>query len=177
MRTRTKNPMRPVVPIGSGPNAAVFGGGGLSVASFLESTPKARATHQRLNDLDVAMRNAESRAKSGEWDGATGAVLVGLYAMLHVRVYQIRPEELTAQVEFRRASSQAKRLLHAHFGDDADAMVEFVKWAWQREKKRAEWARNQGTTRTRLSWRFLFSASMVSDYRVDQHNEKVRGRT
>lgn len=181
MRTRTRNPVPPTAPIAetngtSAPRTGVFGGGGMSVASFLESTPKVRASHQRLNDLDLALRNAESRAKSGEWDGVTGAILVGLYAMLHVRVYHVRPEELAVQTEFRRAASAAKKVLSTHFREDGDAMVEFVKWAWSREKKRAEWARQKQQQRGRMQWRFMFSASMVTDYRAEQHNERARGR-
>lgn len=185
MRTRTRNPIPPSVPIATSndspaaPRTAqsgVFGGGGMSVSAFLDSAPRARATHQRLNDLDIALRNAESRAKSGEWDGSNGAILVGLYAMLHVRVYHVRPEELAAQVEFRRAASAAKRILSTHFREDADAMVEFIKWSWKREQKRAEWARQQQRDRGRMQWRFMFAASMVTDYRAEMHNEKARGR-
>lgn len=176
MRTRTRNPAPPSKPIESETTRARFGGGGLSVSEFLKTAP-VRATHQRLSDLDLAMRNAEARAKSGEWDGVNGPILVGLYAMLHVRVYHVRPEELAVQVEFRRAASAAKKILTGHFRDDGDAMVEFMKWSWAREKKRAEWARQQQRDRSRMQWRFMFSAGMVTDYRAEQHNERARGRT
>ncbi len=176
MRTRTKNPMPPAAPLEGQQRGAVFGGGGLNVAAFLESTKRGRATHQRLSDLDVAIRSAESRAKSGEWHGSTGSVLVGLYAMLHRRVYSVDAAELESQTEMKRASAAARKVLTDSFRNDADAVVEFVKWAWKREQKRAEWARQNGRDRSRLSWRFLFSASMVSDYRVDEHNESVRSR-
>lgn len=180
MRTRTRNAAPPAAPIEEQESAttqqpAKFGGGGLSVSAFLETT-RARATHQRLSELDLALRNAEARAKSGEWDGVSGSILVGLYAMLHVRVYHVRPEELSSQVEFRRAAGAAKRILVTHFNADGDAMVEFMKWSWAREKKRAEWARQKQHARSRMQWRFMFAASMVTDYRAEQHNERARGR-
>lgn len=125
-----------------------------------------------LTDFEVAVQGAENKARSGDWIVADGKVLVGLCAVCHKMVYGLLPLELEKQQrEFRAATREASRILRVHFNNDIGAMVEFVKWVWQREKGRVEWASKQSPPRerTRLGWRLSLSDSFVTDYRAYQH--------
>lgn len=172
MRTRTKNPRLNAQPIAAASKGAVFGSGGLSASAFMQKTKPARAQHIRMSDLEVAIEAAEARSKSGEWIGATSTMLVGLYAMMHRMVYGFVPEELKTKSELQRASLAARKICSDLFGGDPDLMVEYMVWASKRAKSRKEWAETNGRDVVRLQWRFMFSASNVSDYRVDQNSRR-----
>lgn len=174
MRTRTKNPRLVAEPIDAASKGAVFGSGGLSASAFMQRAKAPRAKHIRMSDLEVAIEAAEARSKSGEWLGATSSMLVGLYAVMHRMVYGFVPEELNAKSELQRASGAARKLCSDFFGGDPDAMVEYMIWAANRSKGRKEWAEANGRDVVRLAWRFMFSASSVSDYRADMSSKRKR---
>ena len=163
-------PAMPIVSQTAG-GGAVFGCGGLSVASFLEGV-KAKPQggtrgRSKLSDVEVAKKNAQRRANTGEWDGAGSAIIVGVYAMFHEIVYGEMPLELEQKPEFRRALGMAKALLGA-FDDDAGAVVAFMKWSWKRQEGKIEWAKREGRDLSRFSYRFAMSMACVTDYRVQR---------
>jgi hypothetical protein len=181
IRSRSKN-MTPVpppsLPIAPPAGSAVFGSGGLSVSAFLEGVEAKRARptggtghRTRLTDIEVAIKNARMRAKSGEWSDATAPTLVGLYAIFHEITYKSLPLELDQKMEFKRAAGMARALLNM-FDDDVDATVEFMKWSWKREQSRIKWANDQGKERGRFVYRFAFAASQVTDYRVEKSRRR-----
>lgn len=177
MRTRTKNPQLIGHPIDAATKGAVFGGaGGLSASAFMTKAKAPRAKHIRMSDLEVAIEAAEARSKSGEWVGCTSTILVGLYAVMHRTVYGIVPEELNVKSEMQRASAAARKIVTDFFGGDADDMVEYMIWAAKRAKSRKEWAVANGRDVVRLAWRFMFSASSVSDYRVEMSAKRKHDR-
>jgi hypothetical protein len=150
---------------------------GRGIGGFLASalphvepgTPRVRrGGRKQLLPVEVALDDARRRAGSGEWEGAKGSTLVGLYALCHQLIYGIVPEELRELPAFRGAAKQAAGFVHAHFGDDYGAAAAFVKWAWEREKKKHVWALKNGATRNRMSWRLQFSASLLTDWRVER---------
>jgi len=95
-------------------------------------TPKPK---RYLLPIEVAIDAAQRRAASGEWDGAKGATLVGLYAICHRMIYGIIPQELCEKALFNIAAKLAAVALHKHFDDDPSAAAAFVKWSWEREKR------------------------------------------
>ena len=119
-----------------------------------------------LSPLEVAVDDASRRAESGDWEGAKGSSFIGLYALCHRMVYGILPCELQELGCFRAAAKQAALVAHTAFGDDPSEMAEFVRWAWEREKARAKWARSQHFDRNRMGWRMQFSRGLETDYRV-----------
>jgi hypothetical protein len=163
----------PSMPIAASTQGAVFGGGALSVSSFLEGVkskaPRGGGARMRtkLTDLEVAVKNAKHRAATGEWCDASSPTIVGLYAYQHEIVYKEMPLELEQKMEFKRAAGMAKTTIQA-FDGDVDAVVEFMKWAWKREQGRIKWSKDNGRERNRFSYRFLFSASQITDYRVER---------
>lgn len=141
------------------------------VAAFLVSRskrrpPDARCRSRGVSDLASAMNDAKRRAESGDWDGSTGRTMVGVFLLCHRAVYQFVPAELEKTSIFRSACKQAELCYRRHFRDNPDACVEFLKWAWLRERGRQEWARREGRDVRRLRAGLVFSDGFVDDYRV-----------
>lgn len=140
------------------------------VAAFLEK-PRRRPADTRcrsrgVSDLASAMNDARSRAESGDWDGSTGRTMVGVFLLCHRMVYQFIPAELESTPVFRAACKQAELCYRRHFRDNPGACVEFLKWAWLRERGRQQWASREGRDVRRLRARLVFSDGFVDDYRV-----------
>jgi len=149
----------------------------MDVAAFLthnrpSKPPPGTGRGRTLGPLAVALEDAERRAASGEWEDAGARAFVGLYAMCHRMVYHVDAGDLTDTRTFQAATRLAAGALHRYFGDDKDDLVEFIKWIWEREKGREEWAAREGKDRGRLNVRLQFSATLVTDYRVDQSRRK-----
>ncbi len=119
-----------------------------------------------LPKFHIAVELAKSKAASGDWEKVDGETLVGLYGLIHRMVYQVLPLELEQTRELRAAAREASRVLRQHFNGDVAAMVEFVKWCWERERGRAEWATREKKDRKRMGWRLQFGDAFVTDYRA-----------
>lgn len=140
-----------------------------AITAFMEhaATPKSREKRAKpLTEVDVAIRDAKRRAASGEWAGSKGSTFIGLYAMCHEMVYGVIPDELYSAGMFRAAAKSAANALHELFDDEPVRVVLFIKWAWEREKRKNEWALRQGFDRNRLSWKWQFSPNMLTDWRI-----------
>lgn len=135
----------------------------------LMTPPTARGSRNSgaMSELERVMTDARARAKSGDWDGARAPTFVGLYAVCHEMVYQVPPGELDVTMEFRGAARAALGLLNDVFQGDGAQFAHFVKWSWTREKNRATWAASKNFDRKRMGWRMQFSASLVTDYRIE----------
>ena len=128
--------------------------------------PRTRRRRSHLTPLEIVVDDASRRAASGDWAGAKGGTLVGLYALCHRMVYGVLPGELEQVGLFRQACKQAASLMHELFSDDASAVAAFVRWSWEREKRRNAWAQSKQIERNRLGWRAQFSRALETDYRV-----------
>ncbi len=117
-----------------------------------------------LPSVEVAVDEAKRRAREGDWGDAKGSSMVGMYAMCHEMVYEVVPLELGKDPAFKAASRCASNMLKKHFNGNAGAMAAFVKWAWEREKGRAKWAKDNQRDRNRMTWMIQFSESMLTDY-------------
>ncbi len=151
------------------------------MASFLSHKSKrtpvgGAAKTPTLKPVEVAVLDAEHRSKVGTWEEATGRTFVGLYALCHRIVYGEVPLELFEKREFSVAARMATKALHEWFEDDPTLLVEFIKFCWEREKRRDAWAIREGKDRTRMRARFQFSATMVQDWRVDRTRNRRRSR-
>jgi hypothetical protein len=150
------------------------------LASFLHGQPPARRGGQRkrttVPDVHVAMHDAERRASDADWTHVTGRVFVGLYALCHRVVYRVVPTELENPQLYAQACRQAELCYRRNFRDDPDACVEYVKWAWTRERGRRDWALSKGIDRNRLRPRQLFSQAFVDDYHVHLEGLRHRGQ-
>ena len=149
----------------------------MDVASFLTHNPKRTGTRaKKKTTLEAALEDAEKRAASGDWSQAVVRSFVGLYAMCHRMTYGVDATDLADKGTFQMSTRMVTKVLHDLFNDDKDDLVEFIKWTWEREKGREEWAAREGKSRNRMNVRTQFSASMVTDYRVDQSRRTRRRR-
>lgn len=100
------------------------------------------------------------------FDDARAEHMVGLYALLHTRVYEVGPGELADAKVFLGARSAAGKMLRDEFGGRQLPMVEFIQWVWSRERQR-ERQRRGVDCQYRIGWRLQFqSRVLVTDYRV-----------
>lgn len=136
----------------------------LALDDFLTPPPKAPRSRKK-SSYDLALISARVCADSGEWADAKPRVFVGLYIMCHELIYGIRPDELKPDGEMRKVSRLAQRCLKNNFDGNGDDMASFVKWTWERQKKKEAWAMSQGRNLNRLSVWIQFSAGLVTDYR------------
>jgi len=146
------------------------------VDDFLSHASRRPRRENPPRPIDLAVKEADRRGASGDWEGAGGRAFVGLYALCHLLVYGVIPVDLADRAVYGRATKAATKCLHEHFGDDRAEFVEFIRWSWEREKGREEWADRKGVQRGRLGVFVQFSASVVTDYRVDQSRRARRGR-
>jgi hypothetical protein len=100
--------------------------------------------------------------------------LVALYAYQHERVYGVFPEELVRPNDHAGAVSAARSLLSQAFDGDMREALEFMRWVWQEQRRRAAKKRANGETPFRVGWRLQFvDRRFVTDYRAAMF-EKTR---
>lgn len=148
------------------------------IQGFVQTATRKRggSSSGALLPVEEQLDNAERRARSGDWDSACGATMVGLYAFCHRLIYGIVPEELKEPGTFKVAARVAARFVRTHFDGDWSVAAEFLKWSWEREKGRHTWGLANGVQRSRLSWRLQFSATMVTDWKVGRFNPNRQRR-
>lgn len=155
------------------PIAAFCGSFNSTSSSNSGSKKQARPRKARmLAPIEIALDDAKRRAASGDWDGAHGSTFVGLYALCHQMIYSVVPEELFAIAEYRTAAKMAAKMLHENFGDDPFRLAEFIRWSWEREKRKHNWALANGADRKRLGVRWQFSLGILTDYRIALSQKK-----
>lgn len=108
---------------------------------------------------------ATANIETGDWSDATPSTFLGLFAVLHKEVYGVETDS-EIRAEWRTARVVVGRFVREEF-TRADEVVEFMRWAWVREQEREEWRRRNGRGGFRLTWRLLFGARQLADYRLD----------
>lgn len=140
-----------------------------AVAAFLdhvETIKRGPRRRVKFSLIEAAMIDAKHRAKTGDWENAKPTAFIGLHALCHQMIYGVHPLELDQTGLFRAAARLAARAQHDLFGDDPTKMAEFVRWTWEREKRKNTWAQAKQVERNRLSWRWQFGRDLVTDYRI-----------
>jgi len=144
-------------------------------ASSRRSSPAARGSRalaQAREEVEAMVK----RAKDGGFDGAEVKHAVALHAFLHRAVTGVEDAELEGEA-FLGACSAAGKLCREAFGDQALELVEFVRWAWARERRREARRRGEDQDGRRLGWRLLFGGrGVLTDYRVAQHRSAPAAR-
>lgn len=141
-----------------------------SISEWAKPAAKRAAAPKRppgKKQIERARAEALRRGESGEWDGATGAHLLEMYAWLHEQVYGVPADELTGNV-WLIAARDAGLFLKREFAGDAGKCVSFMRWAWKREEAREAWRRENGKEGGRIGWRLQFSRQLLTDYKLDR---------
>jgi hypothetical protein len=126
----------------------------LGGAKALTGKPKRKTSPASPAKFEAAKVEALELIESNDWAHASPTVLVGLYAVLHLRVYGV--EAVDVADAWRHVLSSAVRMLEAEpFNGDATKAMNFIRWTWQTEKLREE--RSRGQQRRRLTWQLQFA--------------------
>jgi hypothetical protein len=128
--------------------------------------PKACAKHHA-----VARELAATRAASRKWDDAFAQELVGLYSLLHERVYGVIPDELDGPAYFAAVAAAGRTMTTL---GSAEKVFEFIRWTWKREDHREQKRRDEHADGSRIGWRLQFAPAMITDYRVAQERARPR---
>ena len=161
---------RPPVQLGASrelPGFFLAGGTGAKKKTAKKG-PKACAKHHA-----TARELAATRAASREWDTAFSQDLVGLYSLLHERVYGVIPDELDGPAYFAAVAAAARTCTTL---GGAEKVFEFIRWTWKREDQREQKRRDENSGGGRIGWRLQFSPAMITDYRVAQERASARPR-
>lgn len=154
--------------------AVEAGGDQIAFLDVLNKGKLKKREAKKKSAIELTIEDAERRSKSGDWGGATGKTFVGLFALCHRIEHRFVPLELSERTTMTFAAKLAASCLHTHFNDDPSEMVDFVVWCWERERGLENWALQNGRNRDAINVRSLFSASMVTKYRIDQSRSKKR---
>lgn len=144
----------------------------LATAQKIASTfcpPKEKKRTSTISDaLFLKIRaGVERMIRSGDWSKAGPRDFVALYAMLHVKVYGVEPEELTSAARVH-ATFMAANLFKRSFDQVSSEMAEFLRWVWIREEGREKWRKSQDISGGRISWRLQFNGALVTDWRIER---------
>jgi hypothetical protein len=117
--------------------------------------PKAKKGARDAAGMARAMDSAKARLEEGavDWEDATASEVVGLYALLHERVYGVSPDDLADK--WRWAVAAAKRLADELGG--TKNVVAFLQFTWKRERAAEAKANGTGHVRRRVTWRYQFA--------------------
>jgi hypothetical protein len=114
-----------------------------------------------LSDARGAVLDRLKLQKAPTWDDATPATLLGLYAVLHEKTYNVKPFEL--EEAWFGAVSKVAKFVREHFDDTPSKAIDFLRWSWARERNRLK---RGSTSDFRIGWNYQFSLRMLTDYRV-----------
>lgn len=131
---------------------------------------KAKPRPKSKRELDQLLQEVERLREKQAWRLMEARHLVGLYMMLHHKVYGVYPAELRTQ--WRGAVAMAGRMLKHEFGGDGAKMVHFMRWVWTREKKRND--KRGADNDFRIGWRLMFRETLLTDYRVAGERHRRR---
>lgn len=118
-----------------------------------------------------AMNRAQEHARKRSWEGADETTILGLFAWLHEQVYGVDPTpELRGSWLFAR--NAVAKIRREEF-ESLDAMVDYVRWTWKRERERERWRRDNGRPGGRISWRTQFAyRDLIVEFRLDQNRRR-----
>lgn len=112
--------------------------------------------------LERLLNDTNQLKDAGGWADMTPKHFVGLYVLLHRKVYGVDPEEV--REAYTPAVRAATRVLNQEFKGSRANMVSFMRWVWNREQKRLPHRDAENTFR--IGWRLQFGRQLLSDYRV-----------
>lgn len=113
----------------------------------------------------VAARSAaQACIDAKDWRLASDAAVLGLYSLLHLRVYGVLPAELDGP-DYRAALSRAKFVCTQLTPQGAYSLV---RWTWKRAESQEQSRKDDADNGFRIGWRYQFSASMITNFKVAQ---------
>lgn len=134
-----------------------------------ERRNKALGQHGKIKRAAQKARELLDEANKAEdpavvWDQGNATAMLGLYAVLHEKVYGVFPGSVT-DGEFEVASRAAGLMCKQNFRGSWYEVVKFMRWVWQREAGReAERVRRGQTEARNIRPKLMFSRYLLEDY-------------
>ncbi len=156
------------------PEYRYSGSQGIGVDEILDSAPKPK-TKRKPTASVVAKVMAKATEEVAQFQAAErygelrGKHFAALYAELHTHVYGAPCLELGVGDAWFGAASAAERMLKTEFRENGRAMIEFMRWVWNRERRveKRRRADGQGGGR-RITWRLQFvQRHLLTDFHVE----------
>lgn len=113
-----------------------------------------------------AAADVERMVKENRWEAARPIHLVALYLRCHLQCYGVEAADCGPE-ERLQACGVAGKMLERDFVNDPPAMVDFMRWVWQRETGAEKWRRENHRSGRRVTWMLQFSQRLVVDYKLD----------
>ena len=148
------------------PSMAEWAGATVNQNTGVVTPKKRRAKSKTVGAFvfDRTLRDTKAMIDSQDWEGCKAQHLVGLYVLMHRKVYRVDPSISSKEkyVALMRAASFVKQ----EFGGSFERAIDYLRWAWTEEMKTERWRRENGREGGHLGiWR-LFSGDHVTRYRV-----------
>lgn len=118
----------------------------------------------RVKEEMTAMMNAD------DFTGADALHFLALHNLLHEKIYGVEDPDLAGQ-SLRVWRRNVQKMLSVI---GPQAMLEFVRWAWNQERSREAWRRENFFEAGRLSAFKLFSRHKLTEYRLALARQKAR---
>lgn len=143
--------------------------------------PKAKAEPKKkarsMWDRGLARDDVSHFISSRDWSKARPQHFVELYSRLHFEVYGVEPLDLKAKAACLAAASLAAKALREFFRGDPNGLADFMRWVWIRQateekKRRAGLKEND----FRITWRYQWSAKLVTDFQRSVLTAKTEKR-
>lgn len=139
-----------------------------ALVEWAGTSPTRKRSKSSKGAFERAVAEMNEMHATSQWTDAGGRHFVALYAQLHQRIYGAPAAELDG-VGYFGAVSSADKMLRDEFAGAPERMVEFIRWAWLRERENEKRRVANGTDGRRLTWRLLYGGRYVlTDYRVAQ---------
>lgn len=145
-----------------------------SAADFAADAPKQRRYKRKdfsaeANRFVKDVEDLIECVKDGQdpvtiWSTIDQRHLVALYAVFHREVYGVLPGEIAG--DWQAACGAAGKLLRDEFESKPLLAVEYLRWAFAKEKKQEQKRSGEGTG-WRLGWRWCFlKRELLTSFRV-----------
>lgn len=154
-----------------------------SAADFAAGAPKQRRYKRKdfSSEANRFVKDVEDLIKLAQGGDDPAAVwapidqrhLVALYSVFHREVYEVLPGEIAG--DWRAACAAAGKLLKDEFDGKPLGAVEYLRWAFAKEKKQESRRTGEGTG-WRLGWRWCFvKRELLTSFRVAHKRQSRPG--
>jgi hypothetical protein len=147
----------------------------VKVESFLNGEVKMKYSGRKIKSLESYALEAKIRSRSGDWDGCTPEVFIGLYVYCYRYVYGSFPSQLKDRCKLYGIIKIVSKLFRTRFDNNHSEFVEYIKWTWLKEKSVLNWSIANGYSKKPMSPYKQFGDHTVDAYRINKSNGMKRG--
>lgn len=147
--------------------------GSRDTAKKREASKERKSKGPAKSTLDRAFVKLHDMIASRDYEGAKPIHFLALYYWMHEQVYGVVCAEMGAH-DRKMGCFAASLIFRKQFDSDPEAMIDFMRWVWNREIGREKWRRENRPDGGggRIGIGLQFSNKLVTDYRLDVLRKK-----